>query len=128
VGVGECDSPEGRPEITLTRNTGSTLGSSSRRVMAFRSNTLALVPPGHQGISVRTLVVGLWLPALSLMLRADYSLGSFLPQPLEGGAVGHTLAKQVFRRRCTWHQVVLCIPRSSTFLIRAVAPSPVGRQ
>ena len=32
--------------MTLTRNTGRTPGCSSRRLMAFRSNTLALVLPG----------------------------------------------------------------------------------
>lgn len=43
------DSPMGKPQITLTRNTGRTPGCSSRRVMAFRSNTLALGFPGARG-------------------------------------------------------------------------------
>lgn len=35
--------------MTLTRNTGRTPGHSSRRVMAFKSNTLARAPPGAPG-------------------------------------------------------------------------------
>ena len=46
------DSPMGRPQMTLTRNTGRTPGCSSRRVMAFRSNTLALGFPGAGGGAV----------------------------------------------------------------------------
>lgn len=74
--MGQWDSPEGKPEMVLTRNTGSTLGSSSSRVMAFRSNTLALVLPGHEGDTSQNTGCGALLPALSPTLRANYSMNS----------------------------------------------------
>lgn len=46
---GGRDSPEGKLQMTLTRNTGRTPGCSSTQVMAFRSNTLALGFPEAPG-------------------------------------------------------------------------------
>jgi hypothetical protein len=77
----------------LTRNTGRTPGCSSRWVMAFRSNTLALAPPGHPGLLVRTLEASAWLwgqgcrPGTPPPPRPTGGMGD---DPLEGHWAAHT--------------------------------------
>lgn len=66
--------------MTLTRNTGRTPGHSSRRAMAFRSNTLARAPPGAPGEAHQLCTLpqpGCWGPGLQ---------ASLLPGPSGRGA------------------------------------------
>lgn len=86
--------------------------------MAFRSNTLGLVPPGHPDISQKHWWWGSSCqpcpPGLELTILLAASSHSLW------GVLGHsshfdqlrTPASQVnggkvFRRRCTWHQLAL---------------------
>lgn len=120
------DSPEGKPETTLMRNTGRTPGWSSTRLMAFRSNTLAWVPPGGHREPAQTIG---W-PTLQLACLVSswlWGLGCGVGRrPLSEPGVPHpcwTLALSRFSSLWLWHLLRGTGADSSQ---HALSPGPLG--
>lgn len=84
------DLPEGKPDTTLTRNTGRTPGCSNRRLMAFRSKMLALgAPRGPREAAQTTAWPSPQLPDLAWALGGGGQACRVAGRPFSGQL--HTL-------------------------------------